>query len=96
MRFLANGPSIPDDLLIARDAGDVIFFCGVGVSRHGAGLPDFLKLGGDVIDLLGAGDKSDGPRKSDRCISLVRREKDGPDDGQTDALRRGFHGEGCS
>ena len=58
MRFLANGPSIPDDLLLARDAGDVIFFCGAGVSRHRAGLPDFLKLGGDVIDLLGAGEKS--------------------------------------
>lgn len=58
MRFLANGPSIPDDLLIARDVGDVIFFCGAGVSRHRARLPDFLKLGGDVIDLLGAGEKS--------------------------------------
>ena len=58
MRFLANGPSIPDDLLIARDAGDVIFFCGAGVSRHCAGLPDFVKLGGDVIDLLGASEKS--------------------------------------
>ncbi|ESZ03683.1 hypothetical protein X736_24515 [Mesorhizobium sp. L2C089B000] len=58
MRFLANGPSIPDDLLIARDSGDVIFFCGAGVSRHRAGLPDFLKLGGDVINLLGAGEKS--------------------------------------
>ncbi|MCB5411867.1 SIR2 family protein [Pseudogemmobacter faecipullorum] len=58
MRFFANGPSIPDDLLIARDAGDVIFFCGAGVSRHRAGLPDFLKLGGDVIDLLGAGEES--------------------------------------
>ncbi|RWO41339.1 MAG: hypothetical protein EOS11_18345 [Mesorhizobium sp.] len=58
MRFLSNGPSIPDDLLIARDAGDVIFFCGAGVSRHRAGLPDFLKLGGDVINLLGAGERS--------------------------------------
>ena len=58
MRFFSNGPSIPDDLLVARDAGDVIFFCGAGVSRHRAGLPDFLKLGGDVIDLLGAGEKS--------------------------------------
>ena len=58
MRFFSNGPSIPDDLLIARDAGDVIFFCGAGVSRHRAGLPDFLKLGGDVIDLLGASEKS--------------------------------------
>jgi hypothetical protein len=27
-------------------------------------------------------------RKSDRGLSLVRREKDGPDDGQTDTLRR--------
>lgn len=58
MRFLAKGPSIPDDLLVARDAGDVIFFCGAGVSRHRAGLPDFLKLGADVIGLLGAGEKS--------------------------------------
>jgi hypothetical protein len=58
VRFLANGPAIPDDLLVARDAGDVIFFCGAGVSRHRAGLPDFIKLGGDVIDLLGAGERS--------------------------------------
>lgn len=28
------------------------------MSRHRAGLPDFLKLGGDVIDLLGAGEES--------------------------------------
>lgn len=58
MRFMANGPLIPDDLLMARDAGDVIFFCGAGVSQHRAGLPDFFKLGGTVIDLLGAGEKS--------------------------------------
>ncbi|MDT9013475.1 SIR2 family protein [Novosphingobium sp. APW14] len=58
MRFLANGPSIPDELLVARDAGDVVFFCGAGVSRHLAKLPDFLKLGGDVITLLGASEKS--------------------------------------
>lgn len=30
-------PSIPDELLVARDAGDVIFFCGAGVSQHEAG-----------------------------------------------------------
>lgn len=58
MRFLANGPSIPDELLVARDAGDVVFFCGAGVSRHLANLPDFLKLGGDVITLLGASERS--------------------------------------
>lgn len=58
MRFLANGPSIPDELLVARDAGDVVFFCGAGVSRQLANLPDFLKLGGNVITLLGASEKS--------------------------------------
>ena len=36
------------------------------------------------------------PGKSDRCISLVCSEKDGPDGGQTEALRGGFQGEGCS
>lgn len=30
MRFLANDPSILGDLLIVRDAGDVIFLCGAG------------------------------------------------------------------
>lgn len=75
MRFLANGPSIPDDLLIARDAGDVIFFCGAGVSRHRAGLPDFLKLGGDVIDLLGASQKSLARKLFDRIREI------GPMDG---------------
>ena len=42
MRFVANGPSIPDELLTARDEGRVMFFCGAGVSRAYAGLPDFF------------------------------------------------------
>src|SRR5215472_7034479 len=32
MRFLATGPNFPDDLLEARDAGNVVFFCGAGLS----------------------------------------------------------------
>ena len=54
MRFTANGPSIPDELLVARDAGDVILFCGAGVSQQEAGLPSFAGLGREVIRLLGA------------------------------------------
>lgn len=54
MRFLENGPSIPDDLLIARDEGRVVFFCGAGVSRARAGLSDFFGLADDVIRRLGA------------------------------------------
>ncbi len=53
MRFLADGPSIPDDLLLARDQGRVIFFCGAGVSRADAKLPDFFGLAKKVVDSLG-------------------------------------------
>ena len=54
MRFSESGPDIPDDLLVARDKGSVLFFCGAGVSRHKAGLADFLKLAGNVMDDLGS------------------------------------------
>lgn len=53
MRFFENGPDIPDELLIARDEGRVIFFCGAGVSRARAGLPDFFGLAERVIKRLG-------------------------------------------
>ncbi|MGO7242878.1 SIR2 family protein [Rhizobium ruizarguesonis] len=54
MRFIENGPDIPDELLIARDEGNVLFFCGAGVSLAYAGLADFLKLAEKVIDELGS------------------------------------------
>lgn len=53
MRFTANGPSIPDDLLLARDQGRVIFFCGAGVSRAKAGFDDFFGLASSVTAKLG-------------------------------------------
>ena len=53
MRFLADGPSIPDDLLLARDQGRVIFFCGAGISIADAKLPDFFGLAKKVVDSLG-------------------------------------------
>ena len=53
MRFLENGPAIPDELLIARDEGRVVFFCGAGVSRARAGLVDFYGLAKGVIYKLG-------------------------------------------
>ena len=53
MRFLANGPKIPDDLLEARDRGEVVFLCGAGVSIP-AGMPTFLGLANSVVDRLGA------------------------------------------
>lgn len=53
MRFIKDGPQIPSDLLIARDQGRVVFFCGAGVSRARAGLPDFFGLTEKVIKNLG-------------------------------------------
>ncbi len=52
MRFIDNGPSIPDELLLARDQGRVVFFCGAGVSLAKAGLPDFFGLTKKVIKSL--------------------------------------------
>lgn len=53
LRFIANGPSIPDELLLARDQGRVVFFCGSGISRAKAKLPDFFELAEAVIKALG-------------------------------------------
>ena len=51
MRFLADGPIIPSHLLNERNEGNVIFFCGAGVSRR-AGLPDFTGLTERVVEKL--------------------------------------------
>ena len=64
MRFIKDGPSIPDDLLIARDEGRVVFFCGAGVSKARAGLPDFFGLADGVIKALGV------PKDSAACNML--------------------------
>lgn len=52
MRFQENGPDIPDDLIFARNNGQVVFFCGAGVSVP-AKMPSFLALTKDVMVRLG-------------------------------------------
>ena len=52
MRFFADGPHIPDELLEDRDRGEVVFLCGAGVS-YPAGMPGFLGLAEYVIQELG-------------------------------------------
>lgn len=52
MRFFENGPNIPNELLEERDNGNVVFFCGAGVSIP-AKLPNFLQLTKRTIDKLG-------------------------------------------
>lgn len=58
MRFIANGPIIPDDLLNARDEGSVVFLCGAGVSAP-AGLPGFQNLTLETMNRLGVDPSSD-------------------------------------
>jgi hypothetical protein len=45
---------LPDELLTARDEGRVLFFCGAGVSRENAHLPDFFDLAREVLAKLRA------------------------------------------
>lgn len=76
MRFLPDGPVIPSHLLSQRNEGNVIFFCGAGISRR-AGLPDFGGLTQKVVEKLGAEkalvamERGD---SSDRVFSLLVRE----------------------
>ena len=51
MRFIEDGPAIPDALLERRDRGQVVFLCGAGVSVP-SGLPDFGKLTQQVVQAL--------------------------------------------
>lgn len=52
MRFIEGGPILPNELLAARDEGQVVFFGGSGVSFARAGLPDFYGLAEDVLENL--------------------------------------------
>ncbi|ATU90628.1 SIR2 family protein [Phyllobacterium zundukense] len=53
MRFSAEGPNIPNELLIQQEQGEVVFFCGAGISIP-AGLPSFFDLTKKTIQKLGA------------------------------------------
>lgn len=52
MRFLPDGPNIPDALITAQEKGRVIFICGAGVSMN-LGLPSFGGLVWRVYEALG-------------------------------------------
>lgn len=54
MRFLSDGLDLPDELLAARDAGELLLFCGAGVSQAQAWLPNFPALAQSVLGSLGS------------------------------------------
>ena len=51
MRFIANGPDIPERLIQAHEDGRVVFFCGAGIS-YPARLPGFAGLVDKVYTAL--------------------------------------------
>ncbi|UPK35456.1 SIR2 family protein [Bradyrhizobium sp. 186] len=71
MRFFARGPNIPESLLEDRDNGNVVFFCGAGISRP-AGLPGFIELAEQVLEELG-------PPPEAKVREMVARAKEEPD-----------------
>jgi hypothetical protein len=52
MRFINDGPDIPDRLIQAHEDGNVVFFCGAGVS-YPAGLPLFGQLVTLIYERIG-------------------------------------------
>lgn len=53
MRFIKTGPNIPNKLIEAQKKGELLFFCGAGVSVP-AGLPTFESLTEQVAEKLHA------------------------------------------
>ncbi len=76
MRFFEDGPDIPDSLIAAREQGEVVLFCGAGVSAP-AGLPDFNGLADDLLDQLTAQESRtarDADESLDRVFSAMVKE----------------------
>jgi hypothetical protein len=52
LQLIKNGPDIPERLLQAHEDGQVVFFCGAGIS-YPAGLPSFKGLTESIFSALG-------------------------------------------
>lgn len=61
MQFVANGPDIPDALIHAHEEGEVVFFCGAGIS-YPAGLPGFKELTEEIYK-----------RNNTTCLAIEQR-----------------------
>lgn len=79
MRFTATGPNIPNELIEAQKRGELLFFCGAGVSVP-AGLPSFEKLTKNVAEKLYALDSDDNEiskllfnKEFDRTFTALKR-----------------------
>ena len=76
MRFFEDGPDIPDSLVEARELGEVVFFCGAGLSAP-VGLPSFDGLADKLIAQLAATDARiarDKDERLDRVFNAMVKE----------------------
>lgn len=77
MRFIKDGPDIPDSLVQAHEDGEVVFFCGAGIS-YPAGLPGFEGLTYGIFEALGENpspseQKAIDEKRFDQAIDLFER-----------------------
>ena len=77
MRFFEDGPAIPDSLLVQSDAGNVVFFCGAGVSCYSdaqkQSMPNFEKLTKKVVKRLS-------PSPNSKAGGWIEKRKNGDND----------------
>ena len=52
MKFIANGPDVPEKLIREHEEGNVVFFCGAGISIP-AGMPSFEALVNELCEKFG-------------------------------------------
>ncbi len=62
MRFAETNSDIPEDLIDASLAGELVFLCGAGVSKR-VGLPLFNELTDQIYELLGETFSDDAPER---------------------------------
>ena len=75
--LVRDGPNIPPHLMNELDDGNVVFFCGAGVSMGPeSDLPDFEGLVCHVYDDCGRGrpDRNERPRELDRELELLEQD----------------------
>ena len=73
---MRTGPHIPNSLIAVRELGEVVFFCGAGVSAP-AGLPDFNRLADNLLEMLTAQESRltrDANESLDRVFSAMVKE----------------------
>ena len=92
MRFIENGPNIPDELLEARDKGEVVFICGAGVSIP-AGLPNFANLAKGVMTDLGVSKGHPALLALEKSLNSNSLDYAPPIDQIFNVLKKEFHGQ---